>query len=341
MTVPEVVGAALCSRITREVEEDPAATATEAISWVVAFRAPQWGSPALEREPDLAEITQDLDGVAVVLAEPPPAGRRRRRQPGQAAGFLAGTLPGGTWRRDVAGSMTDLVKLLHQPAVRQALTAGRDPGVGTLNDRPAYLVCADGAGDRCCGEFGAQAADAVLASLPVRRRVWSSRPVADVHRCSDLGGHRFAPTALVLPWGFMFGGLGPDGQNLAFAVGGVLSDRPILEGYRGRTTFPARAQAAEIAVRQRLVGEGSPVGRDDLRVEAVTRPAGGSPVRDTADPDQTPPGDPAEVEVVVRHVDGRRFRVRVRADEQGATRPTSCGAPPTPIRSWGATIIDP
>jgi hypothetical protein len=173
--------------------------------------------------------------------------------------------------------------------------------------------------DACCGRFGDPAADAVLASLPVRRRVFrKATPVADVYRSSHLGGHRFAPTAVVLPWGLMFGGLGPDPQNLAFALGGVLGDRPILEGYRGRTSSAPPAQAAEIAVRQRVVAEGLPAGPEDV-------------VADT--PDEVAGEDP-RWQVAVRHSSGRAFVVTVGRGPSGRSRPFSCGAADVMVDQW-------
>lgn len=318
--------APLCSLRTREAEEDPAGTASEARAWVVAFRAGPWGAPALGDVPDLAEVADGLDGVRVVLAEPPAAGRRGRGATAPVA-VLAGTLPGATWRRDLTGTWLDLVRHLHQPVVRDALAAGRDPGIGAPSDRAAFVVCHHAAKDACCGRFGGPAADAVLASLPVRRRVFrKATPVADVYRSSHLGGHRFAPTAVALPWGLMFGGLGPDPQNLAFALGGVLGDRPILEGYRGRTSSAPPAQAAEIAVRQRVIAEGLPAGPEDVVAD--------SPEELPGDTTGETAGEDRRWRVAVRHSSGRSFVVTVGRQPTGRTRPMSCGGADVAVEEW-------
>ena len=60
------------------------------------------------------------------------------------------------------------------------------------------LVCGHGTRDRCCGRRGA--------ALESRLRTGSVRAGTRIWRTSHLGGHRFAPTFLVLPtgtaWGF-------------------------------------------------------------------------------------------------------------------------------------------
>jgi hypothetical protein len=83
------------------------------------------------------------------------------------------------------------------PALPQpGAVAGSDgPGAG-----PHVLVCTHGRRDACCGTFGTRLAVA-LPGLSTGARVW---------RTSHTGGHRFAPTALLLPEGTMWAYLDED-----------------------------------------------------------------------------------------------------------------------------------
>jgi hypothetical protein len=67
------------------------------------------------------------------------------------------------------------------------------------------LVCAHGARDACCGSRGTRVAE--------ETRLILGRETFRVWRTSHLGGHRFAPTALVLPEGTVWGRL--DAEALA------------------------------------------------------------------------------------------------------------------------------
>ena len=63
------------------------------------------------------------------------------------------------------------------------------------------VVCTHGRRDRCCGSSGTRLAAEVGAAVPDSVRVW---------RSSHHGGHRFAPTALLLPNGTSWGNLDVD-----------------------------------------------------------------------------------------------------------------------------------
>ena len=69
------------------------------------------------------------------------------------------------------------------------------PAAATSGERADdVLVCGHGSRDRCCGSRDALALTALAQGHPVRRT-------------SHLGGHRFAPTALLLPEGTAWGSL--------------------------------------------------------------------------------------------------------------------------------------
>jgi len=127
---------------------------------------------------------------AVVPAEPKADPRERRvilhaRRPGE-AGF-------GGYRRfesPVGDSLTGTVAAL--------ITAAADRS-GSEFDSPAVdvLVCTHGTRDSCCGKRGASlAADLAAVGTRAGQNLW---------RTSHMGGHRFAPTFMVLPQGTVWG----------------------------------------------------------------------------------------------------------------------------------------
>lgn len=113
-------------------------------------------------------------------------------------------------------------------------TAGDVPPVddGTVD----LLVCTHGTRDRCCGSLGMSLFLAV-----------ASRPHLRVRRTSHTGGHRFAPTVVLLPEGTCWGWL--DDPTLAAVLDRSRPPADLLGHYRGSTAVHgAAAQVAEAAV---------------------------------------------------------------------------------------------
>jgi Sucrase/ferredoxin-like len=165
------------------------------------------------------------------------------------------------------------------------------PLPGAPLTEPLLLVCTHGRRDRCCALEGrALAAALTAASEP---RVWE---------CSHLGGHRFAPTALVLPTGYLYGNLDLASAIAARKAAGA--GEVETERCRGRCTWSPAGQVAELTVRAATGIRDA----DALRVQ----------------PDA---GDT----VLVTARTGRRWLVEVERVELGGYRPTSCGAGPAPI----------
>jgi len=102
---------------------------------------------------------------------------------------------------------------------------GADPGLDVL-------LCGHGSRDRCCGSMGTALAMAATADgLTVRRT-------------SHTGGHRFAPTGLVLPHGTAWAFLDDEALARIVAMTGPIDD--LLDRYRGCSAFATPAlQAAE------------------------------------------------------------------------------------------------
>lgn len=327
--------------MTREVGEPVEATAPHAVSWVGVVVPGSWPSRAADRLPvGLAEALDAVPGVRPVLLRP--VGRSST----DVGLVLAGTVPMRTWLREVAADDTPAaLEALRDEAVVAALTNGRDPGLGRSTGQPLVLVCTNGARDACCAREGRPAADLLLERVGRARprRFGRARTPAAVWESSHLGGHRFAPTAVVLPHGVVLGGLGPGPEALADAVDGVLAGRTVLEGYRGRSTYRAHEQAAETAVRRHLGLIGVNAGPDDVAVD------GSEPAADPRGPEagETDSHEPSDViveatgwahRVFVRHSGGRTFRVLVARTVTEVARPTSCGADPGRVVVWETEV---
>ncbi|MGI5128720.1 sucrase ferredoxin [Pseudonocardia sp. CA-107938] len=179
------------------------------------------------------------------------------------------------------------------PAELDAIVPGET--VGEEYSGGVLLVCTHGRRDRCCALDGRALATAVR-----------SIGEPEVWECSHLGGHRFAPTALVLPTGYLYGRIDTAG---AAAAGKAAALGEVEIGQcRGRSAWSPAGQVAELAVRE-LTGL-----RD---AAALTVAAGDGP------------------DVLVTATDGTRWSVPVRQTTRPA-RPASCGAAPTPSTSWHA-----
>lgn len=89
-------------------------------------------------------------------------------------------------------------------AAAAALLEGATGDGDVGGDRGDVLICAHGSRDTCCGSLGTK----LLAA--VARDPQCSAGQFRLWRTSHTGGHRFAPTAIVLPWGMSLGFLNPD-----------------------------------------------------------------------------------------------------------------------------------
>ncbi|WP_019202484.1 sucrase ferredoxin [Tsukamurella sp. 1534] len=225
------------------------------------------------------------------------------RRPGRAGGFRARR------RVFVARSVAGETALRRFEVEDYALIPSLDLGAGEPAE-PMALVCTNGKRDVCCAVQGRPLA-ASLAGCYADPVVWE---------CSHTGGHRFAPVLIVLPTGYTYGRVTAGEAKEVFdgARAGVVS----TTGLRGRSPLPPVGQVAEVAVREAL---GAAVGPDVLRVTV-------EPGAEAKNAD--------EGEAVVRHEDGRAWRVRARAEEL-PPRVASCGKKPSPARGWRVASISP
>jgi hypothetical protein len=282
-----------------------AGSAPVAQTWLLIEQPGPWGRDAVTESHLPADLGRRLQrqaktsGVRLGLirhpgrhADPDPARRIRRLV------LVARTVPGHTslhygWASD--GQLPTLLAALTRPGEvsHRALGLAQEDELRA----PLLLVCTNGHRDPCCAREGLRLAAALNRTHP--GHVWET---------THLGGHRFAPTALLLPWGTVHGRLNRvEAAALLDAAGrGEL----LTTGYRGRSAFTRPAQVAEAAVRARL----GVTGPDDLTAQA--RPTGED-----------------RWEATVRHVDGRVWTCPVtRSDQPLGPRRTSCFEPPELVR---------
>ena len=296
MTVPpDATGRpGLCSTFCRELREPLAGTAVVASGWVVVEQPGPWGAKAPTQshlDPGFGAAFDDackkVDVRFGLIRSPGPHADADARSHQV---YVASTLPGRSWL--LGGCVDDptALRTLDLDAVargdRDAVIASL-PGL-SLVDRPVMLVCTNGKRDECCAVLGRPLVKALSAAAP--GRVWEA---------NHLGGHRFAPTATLLPAGTMHGHLTAEGSVAVLEAADL--GETVLTGLRGRSTWTKRGQAAEIAVR-RLTGE---LALDALRVA----------------------GEDLE-SVTVWHRDGRSWTVPVTSAPADPPRPESCGKEP-------------
>jgi hypothetical protein len=238
-------------------------------------------------DPSLAAFTAQAEagGWRLLLVRRP--GRRCDDPAGPSRVYLTDTAP-GTARTTVL-TVAGPAELADVP-----LPGPGEPPPGDAVPDPLLLVCTHGRRDRCCALDGRALAMALTGVDEL-----------DVWECTHLGGHRFAPTALVLPTGYAYGRLDLAGAVAAYkaaAAGEV--DTAMC---RGRSTWTPAGQVAELAVR-------AATGLRDAEVLQVDHAPGGA---------------------IVTAQDGRRWSVDV-AEVPGGARPASCGDGPVPYRALRA-----
>lgn len=168
---------------------------------------------------------------------------------------------------------------------------------------PVVVVCTHGRRDICCAERGRPLAAATARAHP--RAVWES---------THVGGDRFAANMVTFPHGLVFGRVEPEGG--AAIVSAYTRGLIELDGYRGRTSHPMPAQAAEVALRRRL----GLAGIDDVALLDVQRHGDIVAVRLTS------PGAVA--------------RVTVRRDELEPMRLTCSSAAEEAPTTWSVDTIE-
>lgn len=286
-----------CSTVSQDLDEPIAGTAATATTWLLVEQPGPWGAKALTQShldpalgPALEAAATGTD-VRVALIRRP--GRHADCGPtAERRVYAAHTVPGNVWLR--AATIRDPEQLLDLDFA--ALGMGDHHTFdSTLHGRPhtgapLALVCTNGKRDRCCALLGRPLAAELAAS-----------GVKGVWEVTHLGGHRFSPTLLVLPYGYAYGRA--QARAVKEVLHSVQEGRIVVEGCRGNSAWERPGQAAELAVR-RATGE------DAAQALSVVRTDGAAPRWD----------------VTVAHADGRHWRVVVAQGTSLPPRPESCGS---------------
>ncbi|MFI6013726.1 sucrase ferredoxin [Streptomyces sp. NPDC051243] len=286
-----------CSTVSQDLDEPIAGTAATATTWLLLEQAGPWGAQALTQshlDPELGralEAAAKGTGVRVALIRRP--GRHADcGVPAERRVYVAHTVPGNVWLH--AATTRDPRRLLDldfaalgmgDPHTFGSVLQGR-PHTGD----PLALVCTNGKRDRCCALLGRPLAAELAAS-----------GVEGVWEVTHLGGHRFSPTLLVLPYGYAYGRA--EAHAVKEVLHSVRDGRIVVDGCRGNSAWERPGQAAELAVR-RATGE------DAAQALSVVRTDGAAP----------------RWEVTVAHRDGRHWRVGVAQSTSLPPRPESCGS---------------
>lgn len=279
-----------CSTDSLAAGEPLIGSAPQHAAWLCLEQVGPWGRKALTQSHLDVDIGTQLEERAAAAGVRPSLIRR----PGRHADtdttarpqlFIAHTSPQSPWL--LQRRLDDPAEVLDVDL--DALAAGDRTAFTGFTEVPHELlfVCTNGKRDTCCARLGRPVAAA--AGLTHPERVWE---------ITHTSGHRFAPTTVLLPSGHLHGRV-LDGSSLLSAVD---RDELPLGTWRGRSTWPSDAQAAEGVVRR----DHDVTGLHDLTVSAD--------------------GDGW----LVRHRDGRAWRLLVDHHEDGS-RAESCGKDAVPI----------
>lgn len=262
-------------------DEPLAGTAPRARWWWLIEVAGSWGRNAVAecRVPAVRDLPSDEHRRVILVRRP---GKHPAAQSGGPLRvWIAGALPGDPHPRLAVADAPE--EILGWPIEGP-------PGAHVDPEAPALAVCTNSSRDLCCGLDGR----ALVASLSGSSGVWE---------CSHLGGHRFAPTALHVATGLVYGRLTEP------AARSLLEEGPsprTAAWLRGRSSLDSPAQVADIHLMQRGLSL-DPSGPDVQLAEddAVVTFTGAPPVR--------------------------LHRI------SGITRPEQCGGEATPAHSWIVT----
>ena len=157
-------------------------------------------------------------------------------------------------------------------------------------DEPLIAVCTNGKRDKCCAKFGLELFKNFQNYFD--ENVWQT---------SHIGGHRFAPTFVYLPYGIIYG-FAQEESVLKIAQD-ISNNKITRENYRGRSNYSKYSQAAEYFLMEKT-GE-----RDIHAFEVFKR-------------EEQVNGN---WEVSFKKVSGEVFTVSLREEDSGISGFASCG----------------
>lgn len=280
--------------------------------WLVIEQPGTWGHDALLESSlpnGVGEILKNIasiEDVGVFLARRPDLVSHERRTSRRRRFWLAHTAVGGVRMR--SGSIDDIQDI--ETWDFSAILRGELPPVGRRSADPVLFLCANGKRDTCC----AMKSRSIIDSLR-----GNPEYISQFFESSHLGGHRFAPTGLLLPWGISLGRL--DETSAVSVLEQAWQGKIDSTHIRGRSAFAHWAQTAELGVRKAFNIEGIEhldvvVLHNNRVLPAITRSS-----------------FEADDVVQVRHRDGRSWNVTVRPYEL-EPRLVSCGKEPEIDTAW-------
>ena len=299
---------ARCSALSAAVGEEQAGSAPRAAGWVALEQNGPWGAKAFTASHLDRDLGAAIETAAAMAGVRPSLVRRPGRHadhhaPGRHRLLVAHALPERSWLLSAEIDDPAEVLSLDWRAVAEGdLDAARSSVAGLVPaDEAHLLVCTNGTRDVCCAVTGRPVAAAAALAHP--GRVWEA---------THTSGHRFAPTAVLLPHGTLHGRL--DGESAAALLTAAGRGETVLPGTRGRSAWSPAGQVADHAVRMET---------GELALDALTV----SPIGEA---------------FLVRHRDGRSWRVDVRSEEVAEVRrPESCGKPALPMSRWRVHSVTP
>ncbi len=282
-----------CSVRSARADEPLHGTAPHPRAWLALEQPGPWGRKA----PSASHLDHDLGRAIDLKAKAARVTFVLIRRPGRHADrheaaprHVIAAHPSSGWMEQ--GACDDPAALLELDF--EAIAGGQPPSLAPSSTDPLALICTNARRDLCCAEVGRDRVNALAPELGAA--LWES---------SHLGGHRFAPTVLLLPSGHVLG------RASAQDVLDAWEGRVPLHAYRGSSALEPAAQAAQAHVLG-LIGTAA------IEVLEIGAPHGSGPWT-----------------VTVNHPDGREWCVNVEAvpSPAGQARPESCGRDPEPFVS--------
>ncbi|PRQ11387.1 sucrase ferredoxin [Corynebacterium sp. 13CS0277] len=327
MSAPSLSSAAPTSpRCSTQLLEDLPGTAKTGTVYVVLEYHYGWGHDVLDDDvfgPELAAAMRGhlkKYGASLQLVRKP--GRAGQDRP-QRTLYVVHTGNGVTapWARrlEVTGPSDVLEIDLATPE-----SVGGEPV-----EHPLLLVCTHGKRDMCCALRGRPLAASLQATFP-GDEVWES---------SHTKGHRFAPSVILLPWGYSFGRL--DAAAAKAMLQQAARGRMVVDGNRGRGCFDAPGQVAELAVAAALLDAGEDLAMGALHVTEESSADEELQARLVADLVAASPEGYDEARLLARtviHPDGRVWEVLL-AQDSSAPVMASCGAAAKPQTTYRAVFL--
>jgi hypothetical protein len=303
-------------------------TAPLATFWVALEQNGPWGAKAATQshlDPDLGrtldQMCQDAGGRFMLIRRPgrhpdrpditaqkadPDNGDQQKASTRKV--YLAGGLADRPWLLEADLDAPERLARLGRSHMDALSSGDIDVVLKSFSElersqAPVLMICSNSKRDLCCSVRG----------RPVAVEAASQRP-GQVWECSHTGGHRFAPTGVLLPQGQTFGRLSATSAVDALDAG-MRDEVPMgLLGAthdRGRSHLSAPGQAAESILRAQIQETSL------LSTKAVPQP-----------------GQEYAWQCRVSHVDGRHWDAVAVRVPCGDELPESCGKDPVPRWDW-------